>query len=89
MSADSRDRSYTHNTQMGPRRSDVLEVVYGVLFKMSLEIAMLLRYKKSFAANNAIKHNLACAYMEILTVISDATVQCIKNEKCIEHASCK
>lgn len=66
---------------MGPRQTDVLDAAFGVLFKMSLEIPIFLRHRQSFAVNDAIKHALAHSYAEILMVISDATVHCMKQKQ--------
>ncbi|KAK4696787.1 hypothetical protein P7C71_g1188, partial [Lecanoromycetidae sp. Uapishka_2] len=67
--------------KMGPKQSDILEAVFSVLFKMSLEIPIFLRHRQSFAANDAVKHALAFAYAEMLMVISDATVHCMKQKQ--------
>lgn len=66
---------------MGPRQSNILEAVFSLLFKMSLEIPIFLRHRQSFAASDAIKHALAFAYGEMLMVISDATVYCMKQKQ--------
>ncbi len=70
---------------MGPKQSDILEAVFSVLFKMSLEIPIFLRHRQSFAANDAVKHALAFAYAELLMVISDATVHCMKQKQGTEN----
>lgn len=69
---------------MGPRQSDILEAVFGLLFKMSLEIPIFLRHRQSFAANDGIKQDLALAYAEMLMVTSDAIIYCMKQNQGME-----
>ena len=71
--------------QLGPPHADLLEVVFGILFRMSLEIPVLLRNRKLFGENEEIKHELAVAYAEILMVVCGATVHYIKTKRGITH----
>ena len=66
---------------MGPRRSDLLEATFGVLFKMSLKIPILLRNRKLFAANKEMKQELGLVYVEILLIVTDATIHYTKTER--------
>ena len=63
---------------MGPGSAEVLEQIFGVLFKMSLELSVFLRNRKLFAANEAIQDELARAYADILVFVIDATVRYAK-----------
>ena len=71
--------------QLGPPHADLLEVVFGILFQMSLEIPVLLRNRKLFGDSEEIKHELAVAYAEILMVVCEATVHYIKTKRGNTH----
>ena len=71
--------------QLGPPHADLLEVVFGILFQMSLEIPLLLRNRKLFGDSEEIKHELAVAYAEILMVVCEATVHYIKTKRGTTH----
>ena len=66
---------------MGPHRSDLLEATFGVLFKMSLEIPILLRNRKLFAANKEMKQELGFVYVDMLLIVADVTIHYNKTDR--------
>ena len=66
---------------MGPQHAELLEVIFDVLFRMSLEIPVFLRNRKMFAANKEMKQELALVFVEILLIVSDATIHYTKAQR--------
>lgn len=67
---------------MGPEHSDSLDKIFGVLYKMSLTLASILRHRALFITNDATQYQIHKAYTELLTLVVDVTVTYQPRSRC-------